>query len=1364
MDRDIETTKHSDVLKGISDKDTGFCITTQYTVMATSKPSSWADVATKGHYREQRRRIEQQAQNNAAEVEVTEKCTDPIVKPYTTGTEKSKSHGLMVTLGKCAPKGKGKSPQPTNGTSETNHEGLHRTQVQLTDFMEPKLNQYEKTNVGHTSGDDSPNDYQRAIEEMFQHVQDSHNVTSQQFYGETPEVELDLEKEFPALGNTDNSDGIVLGSSSFYKMKRSAERAKQCDESHKRVLKLYDGSLYFGDEANIRSYDLKKNVDKQVEEVDNYQVTSTAHLSKVDDEDYDRPEWEIKDAFHKPNIDDVRPASPKETPEASHESKSIKCDSDEVEEIKGFSHNVASDIDENDQNVDSIEGEPIWGIDSSLVDTPRCVFDLTVLPESWLTSDLQGWIPEDKVQQKTQSDTQQSKAQIASTPDSHQQNLEVDYKESSEKMKEGYQNTVMESHSETEKQESGIESNTEITSDNDHCDKLFGGKHHPVGSTDDSNRSSPPSESNASSDSEDESRSPSGPPSITDFNYDTDDLTGTQGTWGSRCPSPEPDENTFSFVIPTTADLRNNITCSNNEENKLNEPKKDINAEGVMEDKNSEAAGMTLDKEDCDKSSISISDNETGEHIDITKEDHGDLTKGNESNADVEKTPITVPVKEREPAVVDIKCAEKQKTLPINSLRDQSPERSGVKTFPSRKKIDSSSGPSREVSPRRQKQAHAYISSSNSDSVDTTKNVEILTMVSTSPKPVRKKKRRLLGKRKPEIIEKKVETPETKPEVTETTAEEITTPYNIPSMTLKNMTRLPLSEIIAIGKSMDLKKSSFTSTLFQDKKETVAQNVKATPDSHLKLLIPNKPKCDRGAVPEASPERADDYSTWDNLGWNPFDAVDQKEMAFILPHQQLVSEVITKNDAPSVEDTQSDTDSGHWTGAHEERSSYRSSPGMSNCTPSREVDRLSVQSEDTLDGETNSSSCESANNNNVQASNITNNATTDRNNQQIPYPFPNAMPPTSSMPNMEQQRWFYMAMQCMAQQYMTQQMQLMTSQMQQSCSFNPWMVPNQHTGNPMAQFQYPTGMANQIPTQMAGAVGSHMQPGMVNLNPSHYTISTQPGTEAVSQMSSGMGLMNGGQPCNFTPGTYYEPHQPSSTNITNILNAIKPSVIMANPGTSITVTRPGKNSLSPYTQRNPVPLNQNFNDSVNQSTTHVITDDLVCSNAKEKCVESNKQKDYPTIEKQHVRAISGKRCDVIKVSSLMKEDEEKEDEGDDNVAENELEQVTEEEEEDEEEEIENEKTEEEKMEKEEEPFDEETFEETYEEPATPLSSNNKNNKRSGFRKKNSRCKGLRKSFISHSAKLVVVFQTLLILGVSIILYQLLDGWKSSRFR
>ena len=295
---------------------------------------------------------------------------------------------------------------------------------------------------------------------------------------------------------------------------------------------------------------------------------------------------------------------------------------------------------------------------------------------------------------------------------------------------------------------------------------------------------------------------------------------------------------------------------------------------------------------------------------------------------------------------------------------------------------------------------------------------------------MRKKRRTTVPKRKPEFVEKKAEVTVRKPEAEEKKIELANAPLSIPSMTLKDLTRLPLSDIIAIKKSLEPKKH-----------EVVSQIVH---DPSAKRFMPKKRTGDK-LVSDPSPWRIDEYSNWDNHEWNPFEDSDQKEATpFILPHKNLSSDFPTNKNAAGGTDGQSDTDSGHWTAAQEERSSLRSSPRTAPYTPTTDADRISLQSESSVDREVNYSPFGPPSFNtgpHAQSINLPTNTMQGQggNSQQPPNQFAPAMSSSGPGQNM-QTPWFNMAMQCWAQQYMAQ-MQLMATQMQQSSSFNPGCCP-----------------------------------------------------------------------------------------------------------------------------------------------------------------------------------------------------------------------------------------------------------------------------------------------------------------------------------
>ena len=1464
--------------------------------MATSKLNSWADIATQGHYKEQRRKIEQMLQNDAPEVEVTEKCAESIVKPYTTGTEKSKSHGLMVTLGKCR---KGKSLQATNDHQETthdNHGAALLKPVKLADYID-----IDKALDGLT--ENSPpsanySEYDNAVEEMFQYVQNSHSTDSLSLCGETQEIELDLDKEFPALGNSDDSDGIVLGSRTFYQMKRSSEKNKPSDERHKKVLRLEDGSLFFGDDTNISTYDLINKDDTDL--MDDYDVETQISRSRTSSVVCDSSEWEVDTNVqldHRSSISDIKstPTWMKEiSDEAVSDTPDAKCDDKEKNDTSHITmDDIISDSEISKEDPINTEG-PIWGIDSSLVKAPTCVFDVTVLPEQWLTTDLQGW---SKMKSKSQSDTKQLEVQKLTSPTSDEKQSDVDINDNARKTQESRDNTET-PHFQNEKHESGMESNPDDISDNNHCEetvKSFTKKHrHKVGSTDDSNRSSPPSESNASSGSE----SDSGPPSITDLIYDTDDVA-KGGTWGSRCPSPEPEDGALSFGLPSPTDVwaeftfrndvkaesyneskssvksvhdkmtnglpsrtdgwsdftfkndlkaklytdsssnaksvqdtvsaalpsstgawadftfKNDVKAESSNGNKSNAksaqdtvstgllPSKDLwtdftlksdvkaelsngnrsNEKSAQDNLKSEESRGTLEKLSCDKteeedeekvrrlSSESEIKERGPEQLSGTKDIvDNESTRENESSFTSEKK-----IMENEGSKVEVKVSEKPRNTSPNSSRDHSLEGKEVRQiFTPKKNNDSSSSPSRQPSPFRQKQSKPQqISIDIEKIIDINNSVEVSSKGSLSPKPtrqvVRKKRRTTVPKRKPEFIEKKAEVTVRKPEAEEKKTELANASLSIPSMTLKDLTRLPLSDIIAIKKSLEPKKH-----------EVVSQIVH---DPSAKMFTPKKRTGDK-LVGDPSPRRIDEYSNWDSREWNPFEDSDQKEATpFFLRHKHLSSDFPTNKNAASGTDGQSDTDSGHWTAAQEERSSLGSSPRTALYTPTTDTDRISLQSEGSVDREVNYSPFGPPSFNTgsyAQSTNMHTNTMQGQGgtSQQPQNQFTPAMPSSGPGQNM-QAPWFNMAntmaMQCWAQQYMAQ-MQLMATQMQQGNSFNPWI-----NNNPLSQFQGPPGIMNQIQNSQPSGIGGHTN--------SVYAGTDQRHRDSMNQMQSGISQMNYSQSSPFNAsGPCYGPSEQNVTSSANMSNGTRSSAVIAQPGTLITVTRPGQETQSYGRSPKPTSINQKVHGKVKtRISPPVVSNDLVPPNIQKKSVSQEKRKQVSAVKEiQKATSASPKRCDVTKIDNLMKDDEEHDEvalnkENDvpaDNGDEYGEEDYEDAESKNEDDDVENEEEEREEEEKGEEVEDKNNHiedktknktQDSKEEKKSVVSAetrsrtfkSGKKTKRNIPPKEKIRFKSLRRLCNNYSEHMAMGFQVLLMFGMAIMLYQILDEWKAA---
>ena len=430
--------------------------------------------------------------------------------------------------------------------------------------------------------------------------------------------------------------------------------------------------------------------------------------------------------------------------------------------------------------------------------------------------------------------------------------------------------------------------------------------------------------------------------------------------------------------------------------------------------------------------------------------------------------------------------------------------------------------------------------------------------------------------------------PEIEPNLTRTEAEEkkwelVNTPLSIPSMPLTDMRKLPLSEIIAIKKSMEPKKQ-----------EAVA----SVQDPSLKLLMPKEQICDKPLL-DTSPLRMDEYSNWDSLEWNPFKESVPKDETLILPDQQLQSDFVTNiHSGASGTDGQSDTDSGHWTAAQEERSSLRSSPRTALFTPTRDPDGISLQSEDSVDREVNYSPFEPPNFNvgpNLPPSTgLPPNMAQTGNIQQVPNQF---TPATGPGQNLQQAPWFNMAMQCWAQQYMTQ-MQLMATQMQ-SNSFNPWMMPNQNNNSstPMSHFQAPPpGFMNQVPSSQASGSFGHIN--------SQFTDQRQ--ADQVIQMQSGIPPVNNAQ----TSVPYVPAPQQNVANSSSVSSGTRSSVVTVQPGTVVTVSQPEHSSHVQPRDRERSRKPRATNKNAQGTAESVGSDDSVPANIQKKNFKGTKAISY----------------------------------------------------------------------------------------------------------------------------------------------------------
>ena len=636
---------------------------------------------------------------------------------------------------------------------------------------------------------------------------------------------------------------------------------------------------------------------------------------------------------------------------------------------------------------------------------------------------------------------------------------------------------------------------------------------------------------------------------------------------------------------------------------------------------------------------------------------------------------------------------------------------------------------------------------------------------------VRKKRRTPVPKRKPEVFEKKAEVTVRKPEVEEKKTEPVNTPLSIPSMTLKDLTRLPLSDIIAIKKSLEPKKHEV---------DLVSQVLHDPPS---KLLMPKKRTCDK-PVSDKSPQRIDEYSNWDNREWNPFEDSGQNEAApFILSRKHLASDFPTNTNAASGADGQSDTDSGHWTAAQEERSSLRSSPRTALYTPTTDADRISLQSEESVDREVNYSPFGPPgfkSGPHVQSTRLPTNIMQGGNSQQPFNQFTPAMSSAGPGQNM-QTPWINMAMQCWAQQYMTQ-MQLMATQMQQGNSFNPWMMPNQNSNsNPLSPFQGPPGIMNQIPNSQPSGMGVQMN--------SYYAGRDQRTRDSMNQMQSGISQTNYRQ-SSPTPvsGPYYGPPEQNVSSGASASDGMRSSAVIAQPGTLITVTRPGHETQSYGRSPKPTTVNQKAQSRVKS----VGSNELVPTNIQKKSVSQEKRKQVSSVKEiQKVTVAPPKRCDVIKIDSLMIDDEEPDnvalkaendalDDKEDDYGEEDYEDAesdnvgddvdSEEKEEDHQSKDKDDKTKNKAQDKEDktknkvQDSEAEKKSQVRAESRSRTSKNVRKAKRNTSSKEKIRFKGLRRFCKNHGGQMAMVFQVLLMFGFAIMLYQVLDAWKANTFR
>ena len=248
------------------------------------------------------------------------------------------------------------------------------------------------------------------------------------------------------------------------------------------------------------------------------------------------------------------------------------------------------------------------------------------------------------------------------------------------------------------------------------------------------------------------------------------------------------------------------------------------------------------------------------------------------------------------------------------------------------------------------------------------------------------------------------------------------------------------------------------------------------------------------------------------------------------------------------------------------------------------------------------------------------------------------------------------------------------------------------------------------------------------------------------------------------------------------------SAVIAQPGTLITVTRPGHETQSYGRSPKPTPINQKVQGKVKtRISPPVVSNDLVPPNIQKKSASQEKRKEVSVVKEiQKATAASPKRCDVIKIDSLMKDDEGHdevalkkendvpEDKGDeygeedyeDAESDNEDDDVDSEESEGEEDE---EEGEEEDQNNDKENKTKNKAQDSKDEKKSVVSAETRNRtfkssrktKRNIPPKEKIRFKSLRRLCNNYSEHMSKVFQVLLMFGMAIILYQILDEWKAT---
>ncbi len=280
------------------------------------KNMNWAQVATKGHIADQIRRWQQA--NQPKEPEVTESVPEPVVKTYSVGSV-AVTYGKMVTLGKCA----------TNVQQPKSDGNIDQVVLR------------KDSHVDSSGSDDYPDVLKQRQSQSKQPMED-----------------------FPKLCGDDEEDNVL----SWVKVTNSPVGLafNKGTSKPEEEVKLPSKPLVKTGCCEYRAVNepnLKPQYTKEPGKLETASNTKPKVVPALDDSD---------DDMHK--INQIMDISFKKAQMMTTQG-SLDSDNEFVK---------VPDV--------SFQPEvPVWGIDCSLVNAPRSVFDVAVIPEDWLTPDLKDW-------------------------------------------------------------------------------------------------------------------------------------------------------------------------------------------------------------------------------------------------------------------------------------------------------------------------------------------------------------------------------------------------------------------------------------------------------------------------------------------------------------------------------------------------------------------------------------------------------------------------------------------------------------------------------------------------------------------------------------------------------------------------------------------------------------------------------------------------------------------------------------------------------------------------------------------------------------------------------------------------------------